>query len=208
VGPLTAADVAARLAARRIAVSLEQAETLASYLGLLERWNRVHNLTGVLAPADLVDRHLAESLALERHIKGRTVADVGSGGGLPGVPLAIRLPSVAFTLIEARRKRASFLRHAVATLELDNATVAHSRAEDLTSGPFATVTARAVAPPAELLAMTSGLVSAGGRLLLLTSEDRRREIGALAAGFIELSCDRPFEGSMSRIVVLERAAVP
>ena len=204
VEALKSEDVARRLKAKQVAVSLEQAAALSAFLNLLEQWNQVHNLTGIRDRNELIDRHLVESLALKPFVVGPTVADVGSGGGLPGVPLAISMPGAGFTLIESRRKRVSFLRHAVATLGLGNVKVAHNRAEEVTAGPFATVLARAVAAPAELLAITRPLIAPGGRLVLLTGEEKGREIEALANGFARVGVDTPVPDIKSRIVVLEQ----
>jgi len=204
VEPLTTEVVAARLESMNVGVSLEVATQLTAFLNLLEQWNRVHNLTGIRDRSELIDRHLVESLALKPFVVGSTVADVGSGGGLPGLPLAITLPEAGFTLIESRRKRVSFLRHVATTLGLSNVTVAHNRAEEVTAGPYATVLARAVAPPAELLAVTGPLIAPGGRLVMLTGEDKGQEITAIAVGFSRVAADLPGVDIKSHIVVLER----
>jgi 16S rRNA (guanine527-N7)-methyltransferase len=205
--PLTADAVATRLKAKQVPVSTSDAASLAAFLNLLEQWNRVHNLTGIRDRIELIDRHLVESLALKPFVRGPSVADVGSGGGLPGLPLAISLPDFAFTLIESRRKRVSFLRHVATTLRLGNVAVLHARAEDVTNGPFTTVLARAVAPPAELLAVTRPLVGPHGRLVFLTGEDKGRELASLAQGFTVLTADRPEADIRSHIVVLESASL-
>jgi len=202
--PLGADAVARRLRARTLHVAKAEAQKLAAFIELLLHWNRVHNLTGIRDREALLDRHLVESLALEPLIHGEAVADIGSGGGLPGIPLAIVLPDIRFTLIESRRKRASFLRHAAATLALANVEVAHSRAEDLESRQFATVLARAVAPPRELLDIATPLVEPGGRLVLLTGADKAREIVALAEGFTPLPAAAGPPGLKSVVVALER----
>jgi 16S rRNA (guanine527-N7)-methyltransferase len=201
---LTAETVAQRLEAKQVTVGRHEAEALAAFLNMLEQWNRVHNLTGIRDRIELIDRHLVESLALAPFVVGPTVADLGSGGGLPGVPLAIVLPKAAFTLIESRRKRVSFLRHVATTLKLANVSVAHARAEDVTAGPFATVMARAVAPPSELLAVAGPLVAPQGRLVLLTGEDKGREIAELADDFSSVAVEPQVADIKSRIVVLER----
>lgn len=202
---LTAADIVRGLAAVGADVGADEATTLAAYLNLLEQWNRVHNLTGIRDRAELVDRHLVESLALVPFVAGPTVADIGSGGGLPGLPLAIRLPGLAFTLIESRRKRVSFLRHVATTLGLRNVTVAHGRAETLALPAYATVLARAVAPPGELLGIAEPLLAPGGRLVLLTSAEKAREIVALAREYRQIPARAAESGLRSAIVVLERA---
>lgn len=205
--PLTREAVAERLEAKGVAVYATEAEALAAFLNLLGRWNRVHNLTGIRDREELIERHLIESLALKPYVAGPAAADVGSGGGLPGVPLAVCLPEIAFTLIESRRKRASFLRHVATELGLENVEVAHARAEEVTSGPFDTVLARAVAPPMELLAVTRPLLARGGRLVLLTGAAKGREIVGLADGFREAALDSATGALKSRVVVLELEAV-
>ncbi|HUF71555.1 MAG TPA: 16S rRNA (guanine(527)-N(7))-methyltransferase RsmG [Gammaproteobacteria bacterium] len=205
--PLTGEGVAARLEAHQLAVGLEAATALARFLDRLEHWNRVHNLTGLRDRNELIDRHLVESLALERFVAGARACDIGSGAGLPGIPLAVVLPDVVFTLIESRRKRASFLRHVKGALGLDNVEVVHARAETVTTGPFDTVLARAVAPPGEILDLAEPLVAPTGRLVLLTSEDKAREILSRARGFRALPIESVTPGLRSRVVVLERASV-
>ena len=207
--PLGALEVGRRLGARHLEVTPPQAALLAAFVGLLEHWNRVHNLTGIHDRGELIDRHLVESLALAPLINGARAADIGSGGGLPGIPLAIVLPGIAFTLIESRRKRVSFLRHAAATLPLPNVSVAHGRAEALDLDVFDTVLARAVAPPRELLEIATPLIAPGGRLVLLTGEAKGREIAALAAeaGYRRIGAAPDTAGTTglkSVIVALER----
>ena len=159
-----------------VAVSAPEAGQLAEYLALMERWNTVYNLTGIVDPDEMIRRHLVESLAFKPYLRGTRVADVGSGAGLPGIPLAITTPEIEMTLIESRGKRARFLRHVQGALNLDNVSVAHSRAENLTPGPpFDTVLARAVAAPPELLALTRHLLAREGILLVLTKANYRCE---------------------------------
>ena len=144
---ISAKQLGRRLAAAGVAVEAAQSAVLAQFVEMLLRWNKVYNLTGVRGLDEIVDRHLVESLALRPFLHGATVADVGSGGGLPGLPLAITEPGRQFTLIESRAKRVRFLRQAAIELGLANVAVAHSRAEHLrVAQPFATVLARAVAP--------------------------------------------------------------
>lgn len=182
---------------------------LARFVELLIRWNRVYNLTGPIRDVgELVDRHLVESLALRPLLRGERVADVGSGGGLPGMPLAIAEPARAFTLIESRAKRVRFLRHVVAELKLGNVEVAHGRAELLRPDrPFDTVLARAVAPPAELLTICRPLTAPGSVLLLLTAAHLRETFRGLAPDFIlkdDARSGAPELALRSSIVLLER----
>lgn len=201
---LTDTELAAELDAAGFPVTADEAFKLAAYLRLLERWNRVHNLTAIRDTAEIVERHLAESLALEPFIVGDRVADIGSGGGLPGIPLAIRRPDIRFVLIESRRKRVSFLRHVAASIGLPNVAVAHGRAEELGLGTFTSVLARAVAEPRKLLAVAEPLVARDGRFIVLTSQTKGDEILELAQGFRSIAAARHGPAARSRIVVLER----
>jgi len=161
-----------RLEEAGLDVQRVEADKLSEYLLLLERWNRVHNLTGIATAAEMVERHLVESLALRRFLRGTRIADVGSGAGLPGVPLAIVEADRSFTLIESRSKRASFLNHVQGALALTNVSVEHGRVEDLRgTAPFDTVLARAVAPLPELVELTAHLLGEESVLLVPTKAD-------------------------------------
>jgi len=173
----------------------------------LIRWNRVYNLTGIRDRQELVDRHLVESLALKPLLRGERIADVGTGAGLPGLPLAITEPERAFTLIESRAKRVRFLRQVIVELGLRNAVVAHGRAEHLRpEQPFATVLARAVAPPAELLEICRNLTAPGSILLLLTAAHLQTQFAGLAPDFAlrAVELERGAPRLKSSIVLLER----
>lgn len=201
------AEVIACLARIGLGVTPEQADRLAAFARLLEKWNRVYNLTGIRSRRLLLDRHIAESLALGPLLRGERIADVGSGAGLPGLPLAIAHPERQFTLIESRRKRVNFMRQVVLELALDNVTIEHCRAEDLPcQTPFATVLARAVAAPAELLRIVGPLTATGSVLVLLTSAEIARRIVEIADEFSEVRLPAGFgRGLRSSVVALERA---
>jgi 16S rRNA (guanine527-N7)-methyltransferase len=199
------AELCRRLEALGFDVTKDQCAALASFVELLLRWNAVHNLTGVRGADEVVDRHLVESFALRPNLNGTRIADVGSGGGLPGLPLAIAEPERRFTLIESRAKRVHFLRHVVGELGLANTEVAHSRAEDLhVARPFDTVLARAVAPPAELLMICRHLTAPGSVLLLLTASHLRDAFRGLAPDFLVRPVQSEGLKLRSSIVVLER----
>jgi 16S rRNA (guanine527-N7)-methyltransferase len=209
---VTGTEIGRRLAAAGLPVSESQAAQLAQFVELLLRWNRVHNLTGIRGVDEILDRHLVESLALGPHLHGERIADVGSGGGLPGMPLAITEPARRFTLIESRVKRVAFLRHAAAELGLSNTSVAHGRAEHLhLDQPFDTVLTRALAPPKELLEICRPLLAPGSALLMLTAPHLGEQFRGLAPDFAwrDLSQQGPRTGLKlkSSIVLMERIDV-
>jgi 16S rRNA (guanine527-N7)-methyltransferase len=205
---VSSAAIGRRLEAAGMSLAGLQVEALARFVELLIRWNRVYNLTGPIRDlGELVDRHLLESLALRPLLRGERVADVGSGAGLPGMPLAIAEPARVFTLIESRAKRVRFLRHVALELALGNVTVAHGRAELLRPDrPFDTVLARAVAPPAELLTICRPLTAPGSVLVLLTAAHLRETFRGLAPDFVvdDARGAVPDVALRSSIVLLER----
>lgn len=155
---------------------------LQDYLSLLVRWNAAYNLTAVREPEQMVARHLMDSLAVLPFVQGESLADLGSGAGLPGIPLAIARPDVAVTLIESNGKKARFLREAVRTLALPNVTVEQTRVQDAT-GRFDTVTARAFSRLADMLAWGGHLMAPEGHWLALKGRADRDEIAGVPDNF-------------------------
>ena len=168
-----------------LALPGELAPPLLAYLDLLARWNRTYNLTAVRDPREMVPRHLLDSLAMEPFLEGiATLADLGTGPGLPGIPLAIARPQLRVTLVEANGKKARFLREAVRTLGLGNAEVAESRIEALDRpGAFDAVTARALATLPQILGFGGHLLAPGGKLLAMKGARPDEEIAALPRGW-------------------------
>ncbi len=148
------ADGVARLG---LALDERQQAQLLQFAALLQRWNRVHNLTAVERPDQLLTHHLLDSLAAVPTIAGRVAGrhmrllDVGSGGGLPGVPVAIAMPEVAVTLIDKVQKKAAFLSQAKLELALPNVEVLHARVEEVRTALFDVITARALSSLDELI---------------------------------------------------------
>lgn len=208
--PISERHVAERLERAGFVLAPAEALALTRYLNLLGKWNRVYNLTGIRDDTRLIERHLIESLALGPLLAGRRIADVGTGAGLPGIPLAVTQPTRDFTLIESRVKRVRFLRHVLGELHLVNAVVEHGRAEVLCfPAPFDTVLARAVASPIRLLEIVRPLTKPGSRVLLLTAAALRDEFAGLAEDFVlRESVSRPLHPLRSAIVVLDRVAAP
>lgn len=156
---------------------------LVAFVELLARWNQAFNLTAVRDPLAMVPRHLLDSLAVLPWISTGPVLDLGTGAGLPGIPLAIARPDLAFTLLDGNGKKTRFVRQAVATLGLGNCTVVQGRAETYRPpAKFATIVVRAVAPLADLLAVAAPLAAPGACLLALKGRLPTAELAALAPG--------------------------
>jgi len=160
------------------------AEPLLAYLALLARWNRTYNLTAIRDPREMVVRHLLDSLAMRPYIERGTLADLGTGPGLPGIPLAITRPQLEVTLVESNGKKARFMREAVRQLGLGNARVAESRAEALDEpGAYEHLTARAMDTLAGIIEVGGHLLRPGGTLLAMKGVHPHEEIAALPAGW-------------------------
>lgn len=163
----------------------DQCERLASFAALLVKWNRVHNLTALDRPSDVLTHHLLDSLAivpeLVRGPAGRTprILDVGSGGGLPGIPIAIALPEAHVTLIDRVQKKTAFLQQVRVELALPNVEVVHARVEQFKAPPFDIVVSRAFASLAEMVRLTRHLVAPGGIWAAMKGVLPRAEMDAL-----------------------------
>ncbi len=141
---------------------------MVDYLDLMVRWNRAYNLTSVRDPGDMVTRHLLDSLAVAGHLRGRRIADVGSGAGLPGIPLAIVLPGREFHLADSNGKKTRFLFQVKTALALDNMHIHQGRAEDWRPEPlFDAVVTRAFASLAGMVRACRHLLRPGGRLVAM-----------------------------------------
>ena len=162
---------------------------LLEYLALLLRWNRTYNLTAVRDPREMVTKHLLDSLAMHPYVdglarSGGALADLGTGAGLPGIPLAIAKPGLRVTLVESAGKKARFMREAVRQLKLVDVQVAESRIEALDMpGAFDAITARALATLPLLVEWGGPLLRPGGRLLAMKGVEPAEEIAALPAGW-------------------------
>ena len=180
--PSLALTLADGLAAMRLELSPSAQPKLLAYIELLAKWTRTYNLTAVRDPMEMVSRHLLDSLAVLPWLHGDTLADLGSGAGLPGIPLAIARPDIAVTLVESNGKKARFLREAARTLPLPNIVVEQARVQDLT-GQFDCVAARAFASLADMLAWGGHLLAPRGRWLALKGRTDADEIEGIQDTF-------------------------
>lgn len=169
-----------------LGVTLEGAAAarMLQLLDELERWNRSYNLTAIGSRAEMITHHLLDSLSISPDLAGTRIADVGTGAGFPGLPLAIANPSRQFTLIDSNGKKVRFVAHAAHALGLGNVTAVHSRAETLRpEAPFDTVTARALAELPELLARLAPLCGPATRVLAMKGRWPEKELGKLPPGW-------------------------
>ncbi len=146
-----------------LAVSAEQQARLLQYLVLLEKWNQVYNLTAIRDLGKMVSAHLLDSLSVVPSLTGESVLDVGSGAGLPGIPIALVRPDWEVTLLDSNHKKAAFLRQAAADLCLRNANVVCERVESwLAPREFDVIISRAFADLGEFVSQTERLLAPGG----------------------------------------------
>jgi 16S rRNA (guanine527-N7)-methyltransferase len=176
--------LSAGLAKLGLALVPGQVAALATLAAELADWNTRVNLTAITDPAGVVDKHLLDSLAVLPWLRGHTIADVGSGAGFPGLPLAIADPERRYTLIESTGKKAKFMRHVVERLALPNVEVLQGRAEALKASPaFDTVISRALGSLSDFVRVAGHLAGRGGRLLAMKGKVPEAEIRALGGGW-------------------------
>ena len=157
-------------------------ERLLDYQALLQRWNSAYNLTAVRDPAQMVTRHLLDSLAILPFVEGASLADLGTGPGLPGVVLAIAAPGRQVLLVDSNGKKVRFLREAIRALKLEGVRAEQARVEEL-DGQFDCITARAFASLPDMLAWGGHLLAPAGRWLAMKGNPPADELAALPPGF-------------------------
>ena len=185
-------------------LSTDALSTLAGYVSLFVRWNGRTNLSAIRDEDGIIRRHMIESIALNNALPARlsTLLDFGSGGGLPGIPIAICRPELHVTLAESQNKKAAFLREAVRVLEL-NAAVHAGRAEDLPS-LYDCVTLRAVDNMSAAVTAAAHLVAPNGTLALMTTRDQFPSLQAAAGPAFLWDTPLPLPNSRDAILALGR----
>lgn len=173
--------------ARRLQLALTDAQLgiLIDYLALLSKWNAIYNLTAVRDPAQMVTQHLLDSLAAVPAFAGaRHVLDVGAGGGLPGIVLAIACPEMQVSMIDTVHKKTAFLTQVKAELGLQNVSVHTARVEQLqTPQKFDVITSRAFAELRDFIDWSAHLLEKGGRFIAMKGVFPAEEIAGLPAGW-------------------------
>lgn len=152
-------------------LSAEKQAQLLAYLHLLQKWNKTYNLTAITDFDKMISYHLLDSLSVALHLTGEYIVDVGSGAGLPGIPLALYFPEKKFTLIDSIGKKTRFISQVVRDLKLNNVQVVQTRAEEYqTKNGFDTMIARAVASIDDLIEIAKHLLRQNGTLLMMKSD--------------------------------------
>lgn len=158
---------------------------LLAYLALLQKWNAAYNLTAIREPERMLGLHLLDSLSIIGAVRGESLVDIGTGAGLPGLPIAIARPDLNVSLVEPVGKKARFLREVVRQLGLANVRVHACRAEQLDEpGRHDCLSARALGSLAQLIAFGGHLLKPGGELLAMKGQWPAEELAALPAGWI------------------------
>ena len=179
------AKLAQGLAAMGVALPAQARASCVAYLALIAKWNRVHNLTAVREPERMVVLHLLDSLSVLPHVAGATtLLDVGTGPGLPGIPLAIARPDLEVTLLDSSHKKAAFLRQAKAELRLANVDIVCERVEQWhPHKSYDAVVSRAFAELGEFVAQAGHLVGPEGTLLAMKGVHPFDEIARIPATY-------------------------
>ena len=169
-----------------LSLSDEQVQRLLGYMGLIQKWNKVYNLTAVRDPADMLTHHLLDSLTaiapLSRHTQGQPIRllDVGSGGGLPGVVLAICMPELNVSCVDTVAKKAAFVQQVAVSLKLPNLRGLHARVESLTD-PYQVISSRAFASLPDFVTWSRSALAEGGVWMAMKGKHPQGEIDALPA---------------------------
>ena len=181
-----ALDVELRQGLQSLGVVINEAgvRKLISYLSLIGKWNRTYNLTAIREPHQMVSIHLLDSLSVAPILSGRRVLDVGSGAGLPGIPLAIAWPGSDLTLLDSNQKRVAFLRQATSSLELENVSVMGTRVEDCRPLKlFDLIISRAFSQISQFVQSAGHLLAKGGTLAAMKGARPDAELDGIPAGF-------------------------
>jgi 16S rRNA (guanine527-N7)-methyltransferase len=155
----------------KMSLTEDKIEQLLDFIKLIEKWNKAYNLTAIRDRGDMVRLHLLDSLATSPFIEGKRVIDIGTGAGLPGIPLAIYLPEIEFTLLDCNAKKTRFVQQVILELKLNNVSVSHNRVEQYhPEKRFDTVITRAFASLSAIVELTAHLVCKDGVLLAMKGQ--------------------------------------
>ena len=163
-----------------LTISPEIQDNFFIYIELLQKWNKVHNLTAISDIKEITIKHILDSLVIAPYIKGHFVLDFGSGAGLPGIPLALCLPHLKFILLDSNIKKISFLNHVILTLQIANAGTIHSRVEQFQfKEGFDSIITRATGSLHDIILLTKHLLAKNGQILVMKGKYPETEIAEI-----------------------------
>ncbi|MGB5746429.1 MAG: 16S rRNA (guanine(527)-N(7))-methyltransferase RsmG [Desulfobacterales bacterium] len=198
--------------AREFDLDLDRHHTdlFATHAAELLHWNKVINLTTITDPYEIAVKHFVDSLAPAKQIlPGTSLLDIGSGGGFPGIPLKVVIPSLSVTLIDASRKKANFLQHVIRTLKLEGIEALHIRAEDLAGDPaylkhFEIITSRALTDLQSFVRQARPLLAVNGQMIALKGKMDQTEVESVCASILAVETYRlPFTNSKRSIFQIQ-----
>ncbi|PSV35031.1 MULTISPECIES: 16S rRNA (guanine(527)-N(7))-methyltransferase RsmG [unclassified Photobacterium] len=168
------------IAQTELQVTEQQLDQLIGYVELLHKWNKAYNLTSVRDPNEMLVKHIMDSIVVSQYLDGASYIDVGTGPGLPGIPLAIMCPDKSFTLLDSLGKRIRFIRQVIHELKITNVTPVQSRVEEFEAGDgFDAVLSRAFASMADMVNWCHHLPKSGGHFLALKGQYNEQEAAEL-----------------------------
>jgi 16S rRNA (guanine527-N7)-methyltransferase len=199
------------IASLNLTVTDHQVEQLLDFIKLIEKWNKAYNLTAIRDREEMARLHILDSLAILPHIIGKRVIDIGTGAGLPGIPLAIFLPEISFTLLDSNAKKTRFVQQVVLELKLKNVEIVHSRVENHhPEQAYDAVLTRAFASLPEIVKLTAHLQAKDGMLLAMKGQNLDAELAQITAKKSVISVSVPgadVERNLVRIQLPEQAEV-
>jgi len=199
------------IASLNLKVTDQQVDQLLNFIKLIEKWNKAYNLTAIRDREEMARLHILDSLAIVPYIEGQRIIDIGTGAGLPGIPLAICLPEVGFTLLDSNAKKTRFVRQVVLELKLKNVEVLHSRVENYhPEQTYDAVLTRAFARLPDIVKLTAHLLSKEGVLLAMKGQSLDAELAEITAKKSVISVSVPgtdVERCLVRIQSPEQAEV-
>lgn len=190
----------------------KQQKLLLQYVQLLQKWNKAYNLTAIEDTNEIISKHILDSLSVAEHLKGKNIIDVGSGAGLPGIPLAIICPDKHFTLLDSNAKKIRFIQQATIDLGLKNVQVLHQRVEDFhtlsdTANTFNTLLSRAFAASDKLFASCEQVLkclSDKGRIIFMLGKQNHLEVLPNGYNVLDIhSIEIPYLEAQRHIAIVE-----
>ncbi len=172
--------------------SEQQLDCLVAFAGLIQKWNKTYNLTAIKNERDIARLHLLDSLAVQPHLYGERIADIGTGAGLPGIPLAVFCPHIQFTLLDSNSKKTRFVQQAVLELGLKNVQIEHARVEQFhPTQLFSTVIMRAFADLEKIMGLTSHLLDEQGVVLAMKANIQAHELASVVETYDVIPLEVP-----------------